>query len=272
MVTLIDFVGQEKAQGPLQERKLEPWLDKITCMDALEGLKQLPRGGADLVLTDPPFNALSNWGQKEGNATTRLDPAKWFKGDNLPPEEFREFSFNWLCESKEILKNTGSLFTFCDWKAYPVFYGCIVDNKYKLGDLLVWYKNSIGLGWIWRKTFELIIFVTKTDKPAVYDIGKPNTLIFDKIMDNNRKHHPTEKPISLIEALITTCTDIGDIVLDPFMGSGTTAVACRRLRRRFIGFEINPEYCKIAEKRLRKTFPLPLESLRSKQSELKLED
>lgn len=62
--------------------------------------------------------------------------------------------------------------------------------------------------------------------------------------------HPTQKPINLMKYLIKKCSDEGNIILDPFMGSGTTAVACKQLNRNFIGFEISPEYCKIAEKRL----------------------
>ena len=100
-----------------------------------------------------------------------------------------------------------------------------------------------------------------------YSIGRGNST-----KDDIAFEHPAIFPEDLAKDHILSWSDIGDVVLDPMCGSGTTCKMAKWLQRRYIGIDISEEYCKIAEKRLRKTFPLPLESLRSKQSELKLEE
>jgi site-specific DNA-methyltransferase (adenine-specific) len=101
--------------------------------------------------------------------------------------------------------------------------------------------------------------------PGVYDV-----IDIPIISGSENTEHPTTKPLELIELLVKASSNPEFTVLDPFMGSGTTAVACKRLGRRFLGFELSEDYCKLAEKRLKKTFPLPPESLNRKQTTLEV--
>ena len=112
-------------------------------------------------------------------------------------------------------------------------------------DLLVWKKNNVGLGRNYRNTFELIVYGKKQESENFKEFRR------DILEFNNptNKLHPTQKPVDLIKYLI----DIEDpkIILDPFLGSGTTAVAAKQLKRNFIGIEISEKYCEIARGRLR---------------------
>ena len=113
--------------------------------------------------------------------------------------------------------------------------------------------SFIGLGWKYRPSYETILVASKDpDDYAFYPQYSSNVLVYKPHIPQNGER-PTQKPVDLIQHLLKNHTKKEDIILDPFMGSGTTGVACKQLRRNFIGYELDPNYFKMAEKRIENT-------------------
>jgi DNA modification methylase len=239
-------------------------LNKIYNMDCLEGLKQLDDNSVDLIVTDPPYYNFikEEWDNQWDSLKEYL---KWFK--------------KWLFECIRILKQGSSIYIFGTHRVLS-YLQCIMDNNSEIiyQNYLSWiYTMGISLEKNFSNQQEGILYYFKKGKEKVFnsdDIrvesqrqkdgdkragneGKvpPNWFMFNRIQGNNNKrvNHPTQKPIYLIRTFIKVSSNEKDIILDPFMGSGTTAVACKQLNRNYIGFEIDKEYCKIAEKRLKQS-------------------
>jgi len=203
-------------------------LNKIYCMDCLDGLKLIPDESIDLVLTDPPygikrdkgFGGFGGFGKPI--ARRRYEEDEW---DSTRPK--KEYFDELLRVSKQAIIFGGNFFT--DY--LPVGTHWIVWDKLNtmptFGDCeLIWTNSS-------RKSVKKI------------------TVQWNGLLGKEgERYHPTQKPLELIKILINNYSKEGDTVLDPFMGSGTTAVACKQLRRNFIGFELSQKYVDIANKRL----------------------
>lgn len=213
-------------------------INTIYNEDCLEGIKNIQSSSVDAIITDPPyFVGMTHNGQK-GDYNDLLIMKPFFS------ILFQEFS--------RVLKPTGRLYLFCDWRTYGFYYQLMIQYV-PVRNMLVWNKKS-GPGAVYSFTHELIIFghkesaVTKgcnvLEIPAFCSGAKKT---------NGEKVHPTQKPIELIEKLITDSTNEGDLILDCFIGSCTTAVAAKRTGRNFIGFEIQEKYVDISNKRLRDT-------------------
>lgn len=124
-----------------------------------------------------------------------------------------------------------------------------LERKFRIKNLLVWVKNNHGTGDLkgdFAPKHELIWFVVK-GRPLLTGKRIPNVLNFAK---TGNKLHPTEKPVDLMEELIKSFSKENDVILDPFMGSGSTLVACNNLNRKYIGVELSEEYFDITKKRL----------------------
>ncbi len=205
------------------------------CRDILPLLKPV-----DLVLTDPPFfmpavhyQSRVNWQRSWGD--TSILKCFW----------------SVICDDiTKILKNTGHFLTFCNHESYPVFYPEMYI-RFDFLKSLVWDKGHVGLDRMWRNQHELII-AARWDTAIFNEDGKlrADILKFSTTPSANRDH-PVEKPSLLLEALIEPTTKENQIILDPFMGSGTTLVAAKNLNRKSIGIEIEEKYCEIAVKRLK---------------------
>jgi len=242
-------------------------LNKIYCMDCLEGLKKISDNSIDLVVTDPPFNISQD--KKELSRKTmnspmfakrtsiRLDFGDW---DKMGEEEFKKFTEEWFKECSRVLKEKGWIFIFFSKERTGYFTnpidGLFIKNGFKTRTIISWHKTNPV------PSFRKVNFLSSCEFCIVGSKGEskiPNFLL-QKEMHNfietsnkssyGKTKHPTEKPEKLISWLVKIGSKEKDIVLDCFMGSGTTAVACKQLGRNFIGFEKNPEYCKIANKRL----------------------
>ena len=217
----------------------EKFLNKVVCGDCLELLKEIPDNSVDLVLTDPPYalGGYSGRGSFEAvinDDKTELELKYWIK------QIFFEF--------KRILKDGGCFFVFIDYRHLVVFHE-ILNRVLGVNNVLVWDKELISMGRPFRNCYELIVFGYKGN-PVFKRFDISNVLRFRRL-DACNMVHPTEKPVRLFSFLIENFSNDDGIVLDSFLGSGTTAVACKRLNRNFIGIEIDPGYCKIAEKRLK---------------------
>ena len=204
--------------------------------DCLELMKELPDESVDAVITDPPYNI-----------------GKDFANDNLNINELIKFSSYYLTEMKRVIKPHKPILIFYNsGESFGSFFN-IASSILKFKKLMFFYKPndvSMPLISVLRKSEALLLF---TDEGTINYEHEENT--HDVIIYNYKKldksfYHQTIKPIEVIRKIVKSFTKKYDIILDPFMGSGTTGVACVQLNRNFIGYEISPEYFKIAEKRI----------------------
>lgn len=217
-------------------------INKIYNEDCLEGIQKIASASIDTIITDPPYFIGMTHNGKKGNYNDLIIMKPFF--DSL----FSEFS--------RVIKENGKVYIFCDWRTYAFYYPLLLKHI-SVRNMLVWDKIS-GPGSSYAFTHELILFAEK-DTPYMkrsnifripgFSAGAKKT--------NGEMLHPTQKPVEVIEKLITDSTKEGDLVLDCFMGSGTTAVAAKKLNRNFIGFEIQEKYITISENRLKQVEILP---------------
>ncbi len=202
----------------------------------------------DAIVTDPPFFMPADHFQSR---------VKWQRswGDVSVLGTFWRAVLDTFVPS---LKPTGHLVSFCNGDSYPVFY----PEMYRRFDVLkclVWDKGHVGLGRIWRHQHELMIAGRWSE--SFVDIGGRlwSDVIRVDATSSAEREHPVEKPISLLAQLIAPITPLTGLVVDPFMGGGSTLLAARANGRKAIGIEIEERYCEIAAKRLAQEV-LPLEA------------
>jgi len=221
-------------------------LNKIYCMDCLEGMKDIPDNSIDLILTDTPYgiNFKSNMDKKN-----RFDYIK--NDDNL------DFFEPFIKTAYRILKNDSCLFLFCRFDNYPLFYQLVVKNGFKVKNCLIWEKNKAlgGLGDMegsFLNNYEFILFATKGRKILFEGrLGREFGLIKDdSISSPLQLLYPTQKPLKILRKLIKLTTKENDLVLDCFCGSGSICIASKQMKRNYIGFDINFKAVDIANKRL----------------------
>jgi len=202
-------------------------------------MKGIPDKSINLILTDPPFfmpaqhyQSRISWGRCWGDLSI-----------------LGTFFYDLCQEYKRILVDNGHLMIFCNDESYPVFYP-VAYGYWGFTRALVWNKTRVGLGKIFRHQYEFILWASNKGAKVNND-GKlhSNILSYSPTLTKDRQH-PVEKPVGLLKELISVVTNEKDVVLDNFVGGGSTLLACKEMNRNFIGIEINPEYCKIAEERL----------------------
>lgn len=200
--------------------------------DALSWLSTLEDNSIDLIITDPPYESLEK--HRAVGTTTRLK-TKWF--EVFPNSDFDVLFFNLY----RVLKNNSHLYMFCD--AETMFLIKPIGEKYgfKFWKPLVWDKKQIGMGYHYRARYEFILFFEK-GKRRLNNLGIADILEAPRINGG----YPTQKPVSINKILIEQSSSIGDLVIDPFMGSGTVGVAARQLNRRFWGSDISKEAIEFA--------------------------
>ena len=203
-------------------------------------------GPFGLVVTDPPYQSLDV--ELKVGTTTRLvgryqlagkrlaasDGGPWFK--TLNSRDLKKI----LTACRDRLPECGAMYVFADVKSGLELF----DNSTR--NVIVWDKMSIGMGYSWRRMHEWIAYQPRP-KHKLRSMALGDII---RCVGVEQKQHPTEKPFGVLRPLIQNSSDIGDSILDPFMGSGTTGVAAIRLGRRFVGIEINPAYFEIACRRI----------------------
>lgn len=213
-------------------------LDRIYNIDCLEGLKMIEDNSIDSIITDPPYGI-------DFKDTTQ----RGFRGDKQP---FTMFLF----DAYRKLKPGGAIYVFCRWDVQEDFRTVMRLAGFKIRNQLVWDKLlGGGIGDCFRSyapEHEIVLFATKGDDFRFHNGRKTSMLRYKRIMPGQKsiRIHPTQKPVDLIERLITDSTDEGEVVLDCFMGSGTTAVACINTKRKYIGFEIDKIYYDLSCERI----------------------
>jgi len=222
--------------------------DGITIFhgDCREILPTLDSGSIDLVLTDPPYGI--SWRSNRRSVNARYDPIALDDGATSIVELVRP-ALSKLKNSKHVY-----VFGLTDWGDLPVCGSCE----------LIWDKGALGMGDLslpWAKSHEPIAFAVYTNRPSAIAKGAGNgvarmrrgTVLRYPRPQNERAGHPTPKPVELLRELIEMSTRFGEVVLDPYMGSGSTLLAARMESRRAIGIEIEERYCEIAAKRLQQS-------------------
>ncbi len=246
-------------------------INKTVVGDCFAALSKLKNESVDLLIVDPPYNLDKNF---HGNVFRKTDD-----------DAYSDYTRRWIDAVKPKLKKTASVYVCCDWKSSLVI-GKILRENFILRNRITWQREKgRGAKNNWKNSMEDIFFATVSDDytfnidavkqrkrvlaPYMKD-GKPkdweqtetgnyrNTCpsnFWDDIsvpywsMAENTAH-PTQKPEKLIAKLILASSNTGDLVLDPFAGSGTTGVVAKKLGRNFINIEQNPLYCAWGEKRL----------------------
>lgn len=245
--------------------------NKIFLTDSLKSIQLVPNDSIDLILTDPPYNNRKNFG--DGTVI-------------LSKKEFENWNKTWIKECFKILKPSGSIYICIDWPNSGMIQN-LLEKHFIIQNRITW-KREKGRGSKknWKNNMEDIWFATKSKNytfnldevkikkeviaPYVDESGRPKdwiekggkkfrlthpsniwtdlTVPFWSMPENTE--HPTQKPEKLIERIILASSNENDLVFDPFLGSGTTCVMAKKLKRKYLGFEINKKYYILASKRL----------------------
>lgn len=203
--------------------------------DCFDELGSVPDGSVNLVLTDPPYSSPVK------NAFGR-ETVKRLSDLSLQEAYFRKLK----AEFERVLADGGGVAIFCDEAYYAVLYGIFYDWRNE--SMVVWDKGRLGMGRPVRRCHELV-FVASPGKTTL------STDRYSHIPSVVRcapvkRHHPAEKPVGLLDRIVSCLSEPGGTVLDPFMGSGSTGVAAVGAGRSFIGIELDADYYEAAEKRV----------------------
>jgi site-specific DNA-methyltransferase (adenine-specific) len=247
------------------------FLDKTICGDLQDVANKLPSQFVDLLFIDPPYNLTKNFGNNKFTAKKHF--------------EYEEIFEKWLVCLLPVLKNDASVYVCCDWKTSPLIYN-VLSRHLNIRNRITWEREKgRGAASNWKNCSEDIWFATVSSKYTfnvdavkikrkvlapyrvegvakdwVEDYGgkfrltHPSnlwtdiTIPFWSMPENT--DHPTQKSEKLLAKLILASTDEGNVVLDPFLGSGTTSVVAKKLKRKYVGIELNEEFCCLSEKRL----------------------
>ena len=220
----------------------QPLFD-ISAIDAVDWLRRQPTESIDLVITDPAYESLEK--HRAIGTTTRLKHSKASSNDWF--NVFPNARFGELFEAAfRALKRNTHLYLFCDAETMFIAKPEAERAGFKFWKPLVWDKRTIGMGYHYRARYELILFFEK-GKRRLNDLGIADVITAPRI----HRGYPAEKPPAVSEVLIGQSSEAGEVVADPFMGSGSVGVAARRLGRRFIGTDVNAEAVRITSERLR---------------------
>lgn len=245
-------------------------MSEIKLGDVRDLIKNYPDEYFDCIVSDVPYKICTGGARivKKNNDCSGIFN-RYVSNDCLKNKWLKQEEIN----DNVILIKKGLLFSDCDIKFsewLPLVYlklktGChayFMINGYNLKELqveaekagfifqnlLVWVKNNLTPNKFYMKRTEFILMLRKGRERYINDMGMSNVFTYSNIIGN--KFHPTEKPVELMKDLIRQSTNENDIVLDPFMGSGSTCIAAKELNRQYVGFEINQKYYDIAKKRL----------------------
>lgn len=249
---------------------MEKIRNKIFNEDCLVGIKKIPNGSLDLIIADPPYCLGKDY---ENNS------------DKLDSKEYLEWTYKWIDAVIPKLKESGSFYIFLSWQYSPEIFS-FIKRKMLMINEIIWDRRVPSMGGSIRKfssVHDNIGFFVKKNKKYFFDIdsiripydektkkARTRSIFVGKkwleigynpkdiwsvsrvhAQSPERQNHPTQKPLEIIERIIKASCPIGGIVLDPFMGTGTTAVAAINTKRNYLGFEINKNYCKLIDKRIK---------------------
>lgn len=234
---------------------------KLIQGDCLEVMKELIQKEVkvDLLITDPPYKitARGNGGNSGGMfQKTEVNNGKVFKTNDLEIEDWLPMFWNILKDDSHcyIMTNNKNITHYLK-VIDEIYFNDDKKQKFHFIKNLIWVKDNKIMGQTYMSQFEYIIMLRKGNHKRIKNCGDSDVMCFPnkKTKDINGKTiHDTEKPINLMKCLVENSSNDGDVVLDPFMGIGSTGVACQNTNRSFIGIELDETYFKIAQERLKK--------------------
>ena len=244
--------GKRRKKHP----KLAPWLNKMTQGDCLEVLAELPKASVKLVVTSPPYNIKNS----TGNGLKNGRGGKWSNAqlingyhehdDAMPHAEYVNWQRDSLDAMMRVLRNDGAIFYNHKWRVQN---GLLQDRNdivdgFPVRQIIIWQRKG-GINFnpgYFLPTYEVIYLIAKPDFKLAPRANAQGDVW--QITQENNNDHPAPFPLALAERCIAAVPD--GVVLDPFMGSGTTAIAADKYGRDWIGIEKSAEYCAMAEQRI----------------------
>ena len=227
--------------GPFHE-------DTLYEGDALTLLPQIPGGIVDLIVTDPPF-AIDFRAQRLNYNRTGSNVLEGYQ--EIPEEEYGEFTKRWIAEAERVLAPTGSMYIFSGWnRLRDILEGIDAAGLTTINHLIWKYQFGVFTKKKYVTSHYHILFVAKDPKRYTFnkiDHYPEDVWVINREYWKGRKKTPTKLPSELIKKILSYSSNPGDLVLDPFLGSGTVAVVARQEGRKFLGFEVVPEYCTFAQ-------------------------
>ena len=253
------------------KRKLKDIVCRTVIGDCMEVMKYLPEGFADLIIADPPYNMDKDFNGRSFRKASDRD--------------YADYTEEWITLAKPLLKDTGTIYVCCDWKCSAVIYE-VLCRHFKVRNRITWQREKgRGAKANWKNSMEDIWFATVSDSYTFnLDAVKQRRKVIAPYRENGRPKdweetkegnfrnthpsnfwddisvpywsmkentaHPTQKPEKLLAKLILASSDPDDMVFDPFLGSGSTSAAAKKLGRLYLGIEQDERYCIWAEKRL----------------------
>ncbi|MFN7675854.1 site-specific DNA-methyltransferase [Flavobacterium sp.] len=243
--------------------------------DCVALLKQIPDNSVDLIFADPPYNLQLN-GELTRPNQTKVDAVndEWDKFASI--EIYDTFTNDWLSECRRVLKSTGSIWVIGTYHNIFRVGASLQDLGFWMLNDVVWIKSNPMpnfKGTRFNNAHETMLWATKSEKSKyTFHYHSMKTMNDDlqmrsdwfipicqgeeRIKVNGQKAHSTQKPEELLYRVILSTSNVGDVVLDPFSGSGTTAAVAKKLGRNFIAFEREPFYIYVANNRLKEIVPL----------------
>jgi site-specific DNA-methyltransferase (adenine-specific)/modification methylase len=245
-------------------------LNSIIFGDCIVELKKLQNNSVDLLLTDPPYNASSTVinlpNNTTGGAFYKINE-EWDKFDNSA--DYLNWTRQWLKETDRVLKNMGSSLICCSIHNISEIIFVLKELKYRPLNIITWKKTNPMPNITKRMlthSVEFVVWFAKDrgwtfnyDDMKKYNNNKQLRDVWEFALcqgnerlkgKNNRASHPTQKPLKLFDRLIEMASNKNDIILDPFIGSGTTAISCLNMSRNYIGIENNVDYYNLANARI----------------------
>lgn len=240
----------------------DDFTNRIICGDIINVIKQIPNESVDLVVTSPPYNIKNSTGNglKDGRggkwANAALQNGYSHYEDCMPHNDYVKWQRDCLSEMLRVIKEDGAIFYNHKWRVQG---GLLQDrsdivNGFPVRQIIIW-KRKGGLNFnpgYFLPTYEVIYLITKSSfKLAPKANAYGDVWEYTQEMNNA---HPAAFPIELINRIVSSTT--AKLILDPFMGSGTTAIAAINNNRQYIGIEISPDYCEMARERINNYQPL----------------
>lgn len=245
--------------------------------DCIKILKQkVPDSSINLIFADPPYNLSGNGLKWQGNKTG----GDWYmvneEWDKMSKKDYLKFTANWIKECIRVLVDNGSIYISCTYHNLAEVMTNLKKNHLKINNIITWQKTN-AMPNMTRRVFthstEFIIWAVK-GKNWVFNYKELKEINPEKQKDGSLKQmrdvwqiplvqgkerikgkdgkaiHPTQKPIELLKRIILASSNINDLVLDPFLGSGTTTFVAKQLQRNYIGIEKNNDYIDVSKERL----------------------
>jgi site-specific DNA-methyltransferase (adenine-specific) len=239
--TGVEWRNPSKHRCPARS-PVTPLLFELSAQDAVDWLRTLPPESIDLLITDPAYESLEK--HRAVGTTTRLKHSKsssndWFAV--FPNARFGEL----FAEVFRVLKRNTHFYLFCDAETMFVAKPEAERAGFRFWKPLVWDKRTIGMGYHYRARYEFVLFFEK-GKRRLNDLGISDVISVPRIHGG----YPAENPAEVSAVLVGQSSQPGEVVADPFMGSGSVGVAAAQLGRRFFGNDLNPDAVRMARERL----------------------